>query len=114
MSKKWLVYSVTVIFLVLGGCTTTPEIKYVDRPVRVEIMVPAEIPEPPIINEPFLPIELLIPENITDPDKIARYYVKSVQLLKTYAAMLQCALDAYRTETEPQCPLPGAEDQDGN
>lgn len=89
--------------LILAGCATEPEIKYIDRPVRVEIMVPADIPEPPVINRPFLPIELLKPENITDPDKVARYYVKSIRLLETYSAQLQCALDAYRTESEPQC-----------
>jgi hypothetical protein len=94
-----------VILVFMAGCSQAPVIKYVDRPVQVEIMVPADIPEPPVINRPFLPIELLQPENIVDPDKIARYYVKSVRLLETYAAQLQCALDAYRTESEAQCPI---------
>lgn len=108
MNKLSRHYSVLfgVIVLFMAGCSTTPEIKYVDRPIQVEIMVPAEIPEPPVINRPFLPIQLLKPENITDPDKVARYYVKSIRLLETYAAQLQCALDAYRTDTEPQCVWP--------
>jgi hypothetical protein len=94
-----------IMLLFLGACVSDPVIKYVDRPIQVEIMVPADIPEPPSITRPFLPVRLLTEENITDPDKIAKYYVKSLYLMENYADKLQCALDAYRTETAPQCPV---------
>ena len=102
-----IIFSVAV----LAGCATKPEIKYVDRPIRVEIMTPADIPEPPSINKPFLPVRLLTEENITDPDKIAKYYVKSLYLMERHADKLQCALDAYRTATEPLCPAIFGEDR---
>jgi hypothetical protein len=97
--------AIPIMIMFLGACVSAPEIKYVDRPVRVEIMVPADIPEPPIINNPFLPINLLTPADINDPAKIAKYHVKSIYLLKNQNAKLQCALDVYRTITAPQCPI---------
>jgi hypothetical protein len=89
---------------ILSACGGNPtRVEYVDRPVEVFIPVPAEIPEPAIIKEPFLPIWLLTEENKNDPDLIAKYYVKTVKLLQTHSNLLQCQIDAYRTESEPQC-----------
>jgi hypothetical protein len=93
-----------VMVLILSGCAGTQTVvEYVDRPVEVFIAVPTPVPEPAIINEPFLPIVLLKEENINDPDVIAKYYVKTVILLNNYANTLQCQIDSYRTESLPQC-----------
>lgn len=101
--NKLMTLPILLVFLV--ACSQTPVIEYVDRPIITEIMVPAEIPEPPIINNPFLPIDLLTAEDANNPAKIAKYHVKSIYLLKNQNAKLQCALDAYRTTTAPQCPI---------
>jgi len=86
------------LFLVLMGCATEPKIIFVPQPVEVKVPVIVPPPEPLKINEPFLPIWLLEPENIINKDKIAKYYVKTVLLLQTYSNQLQCSLDAYREE----------------
>lgn len=107
MNKMLKTMIATPIILILMGasCQTKEVIKYVDRPYEVKVPVVIPIPEPPTINNPFLPLWLLRPENIQDPDIIAKYYVKSVYLLESQVDKLQCALDAYRTETPKMCPI---------
>jgi hypothetical protein len=92
-----------VLMAFLTACAAPPIIEYVDRPYPVEVIVVAPIPEPPVIKTAFLPIWLLEPEHIDNPDTVSLYYVKSVKMLQTKNNQLQCALDGYRTETEPQC-----------
>ena len=91
-----------VMFLFLAGCASEPPV-YIDRPVEVEVPVIVPPPEPFEIKEPFLPIELLEPEHIDEPSKIAIAYVKSVIILQSYANRLQCTLDTYRTTTKKMC-----------
>lgn len=86
-----------IILLMLSGCATM-------GPKEVLVPVSAPIEEPPVIEQPFLPIWLLTDEDDANPDKVVRYYVKSLYLQRLHSQKLQCALDAYRIETAPQCP----------
>jgi hypothetical protein len=101
--KKFVMLIIVAMLMV--GCATE-RIVYVDRPVEVLVPVPVDPPEPMPVNEPFLPVWLLGPENISDPDKIAIAYVKSLIILESYANRLQCALDTYRKETPKLCKNP--------
>lgn len=97
---------IVLLFLsaVLAGCASK-------QPKDVLIPVSGPVPEPPVITQPFLPIWLLTDEDDENPDKVVRYYVKSLYMQKLHSQKLQCALDAYRVETEPQCPLQKIEDK---
>jgi len=88
-----------IILALLSGCAT------MDGPKEVLIPVNAPIQEPPVIEQPFLPIWLLTDEDDENPDKVVRYYAKSLYLQRLHSQKLQCALDAYRIETERQCPI---------
>ena len=90
--------------LFLIGCAAT-------GPKEVLIPVSGPVPEPPVIEQPFLPIWLLVDEDDNNPDKVVRYYVKSLYLQRLHSQKLQCALDAYRIETEMQCPVQSVEDK---
>lgn len=90
--------------LFLTACATT-------GPKEVLIPVSGAIPEPPVISQPFLPIWLLVDADDANPDKVVRYYVKSLYLQRLHSQKLQCALDAYRIETEMGCPVQPVEDK---
>ena len=94
-----------ILFLsaVLAGCAGQQQ-------KDVFIPVSGPIPEPPVITQPFLPIWLLTDEDDENPDKVVRYYVKALYLQRLHSDKLQCALDAYRIETEPQCPIKAEEE----
>lgn len=95
--------AIALSFLLVGCAANQP----------VEILVPVATPvaEPPVIVQPFLPIWLLVDEDEANPDKVVRYYVKSLYLQRLHSQKLQCALDAYRIETEQQCPIQKIEDK---
>jgi hypothetical protein len=109
MNKFKLLLTLPIMLLIMGASCQPKPVEYVDRPYEVKVLVPVPPPEPPTITAPFLPIYLLAPEHIDDPDLIAKYYVKSIYLQKSYSRKLQCALDVYRTETESQCPISNEE-----
>lgn len=83
--------------LLFTGCA-------MNEPKEVLVPVSTPIAEPPVIEQPFLPIWLLKDSDGTDYPKIVRYYVKSLYLQRLHSQKLQCALDAYRIETTMQCP----------
>lgn len=87
-----------VLSILLVGCAST-------GPKEVLIPTHAAVPEPPVIEQPFLPIWLLTDEDDANPDKVVRYYVKSLYMQRLHSEKLQCALDAYRIESEKQCTL---------
>lgn len=91
------------ILLIVGCAANEPK----------EVLVPthAGVPEPPVVEQPFLPIWLLTDADDENPDKVVRYYVKSLYMQKLHSEKLQCALDAYRVETEKQCTLQIKEDK---
>lgn len=84
-------------FLILSGCSTTqsePETQYITK----EVKVPARknIPKPPELNFPSLPIEDL--KKKSSFKEIAESYVISVELLKEEVIYRGMLLDAYRIE----------------
>jgi len=81
------VRSALVVAALLAGCAA-PD------PRIVEIPVAAEVPEPPVIERPRLPLEDLTPD--AKPDEVMRSYRATVEVLMQYARDLETALDAYR------------------
>lgn len=90
---------ILVLACLLIGCGTS------GRPKEVLVPVPTPIQEPPQLKQPFLPIWLLTETDGDEPDKVSRYWAKSLCLQMLYTVQLQCALDAYRIDTEKQCPV---------
>ncbi len=88
-----------VLSFMLIGCASTR------GPKEVLVPVATPIAEPPVVFQPFLPIWLLTDEDDANPDKVVRYYVKSLYLQRLHSQKLQCVLDAYRIETDMQCPI---------
>lgn len=93
-----------VLSAILAGCAAT-------GPKEILVPVATPIAEPPVIVQPFLPIWLLTDEDDANPDKVVRYYVKSLYMQRLHSQKLQCALDAYRIETDMQCPIQPVEDK---
>lgn len=75
-----------LIILLLAGCTTVsqPDIKYVQ----------ADVPEPPEINRPELPV-LSITKDM-DPGTIIQLHRETILRLKSWGLELEAALNAYR------------------
>jgi PBP1b-binding outer membrane lipoprotein LpoB len=93
-----LLTKVLILSLLLTGCAAQQE-----APKEVYIPVVAPVAEPPIEEQPFLPIWLLKETDSTDYKKIARYYSRSLMIQRAHSDKLQCALDAYRVTTPKQC-----------
>lgn len=73
-----------LIAVLLTGCASTTKIEY-----RV-----ADIPEPPIINRPELPV--LNISSGDDPGFVIQLHRETIKILQSYARELEVALDAYR------------------
>ena len=88
MKNKLLILALPLI-LVLTGCTTT---EYIDRPYEVKVPVVIEIPEPPELPMPELPVDALTPEHSFD--EIAKAYAASIKLLKAQNEKLDALFNA--------------------
>lgn len=84
-----------ILVLFLTGCCTT---EYIDRPVEVKVPVIVPHPEPPVVNEPELPISKLDKEST--PNEVAKAYAISIKLLKGYGDQLQTIINSYRNEQQ--------------
>ena len=84
--------------LFLTGCVCQ------GKPKEVLVPLATPIAEPPVIEQPYLPIWLLTDQDDENPDKGVRYYAQSLYMQRLHSQKLQCALDAYRIETPKQCP----------
>lgn len=96
--SRMKILQILLLSWVLAGCAANP-------PVEILVPVAAPIEEPPVIEQPYLPIWLLSDDDSDDTAKISRYYVKSLYLQRLHSDKLQCALDAYRITTTRQCPI---------
>ena len=94
--KKLIIASVVLLFL--SGCATTRPCEPIVQIKEVPKIVYKNPPSPPEINKPDLPLYSL--DEDSDPDKIAKAYVATVELLRDYAKKLEIALDAYRSEDD--------------
>jgi len=73
-----------LIILLLTGCASVPQIEY-----RV-----AQIPQPPVINRPELPV-LLITKDM-DPGTIIQLHRETIKVLQSWGLELEAALNSYR------------------
>lgn len=81
------------MLILLGGCQctpTAPEIQY----QKVEVAVPVQAPEPPVIINPTLEISKIT--DSTPDDEIVKLYEASIEQLKGHVLQLQKVLDGYR------------------
>lgn len=75
---------VLLLALLLAGCASAPTVEY-----RV-----AEIPEPPVITRPELPV-LNMPSG-ADAGTVIQFHRETIKILQAYAKELEAALNAYR------------------
>ena len=75
-----------LIILLLTGCAHQAQIEY-----RV-----AEVPEPPVINRPELPI--LLATKDMDPGTIIQLHRETIKVLQSWGLELEAALNAYRKQ----------------
>lgn len=76
-----------LLILLLAGCATT----------KVEYRV-ADIPEPPVIQRPELPVLNTRPGD--DAGVVIQLHRETIKLLQGYAKELEAALNAYRKPKE--------------
>ena len=77
-----------LLILALTGCACKPVIEY-----RV-----ADIPEPPVIQRPELPV--LNSRSGDDAGTVIQLHRETIKLLQGYAKELEAALNAYRKPKE--------------
>lgn len=89
---KFLVICILSIFLVGCGFTRT---QYRDVPVPVY-----QVPAPPSIDRPHLPIYDLTATDSNDTEKVIKAYLTSVRLLLNYSEALSEIVNTYRNLAE--------------
>lgn len=69
---------------ILAGCQCTPKVEY-----RI-----VDIPEPPVINRPELPV--LNVNSSMNAGQIIQLHRETIKVLQSWGLQLEAALDAYR------------------
>ena len=83
--KSYMIAKIGLISpVLLAGCATNPQIEY-----RV-----ADIPEPPVINRPDLPVLAATPD--MTPGQVIQLHRETIKVLESWGLQLEAALDAYR------------------